>query len=343
MRPGVDAHALTFRAVCGPSWRGPARPGDGWARPRAPPPALRPALRPLQFVPLGVCDQVAQAKGPDYVVKNASFCVPCEAFGGKFHYEKSCVLVHLAGAAAYAAYALGARPQLAIGASTSAAAAWSYAALWASFACLLCSALYHAYCPNVHTAALLRPLDYLGIYLVISVAAAADLALGLGGLADVAWQAPADYALAPSALWLYFLARRCATCPSESWKQYGGECGAMGRYTHVDGPHSALRAAGSFVLSLMWIVACASVRATLSPAAFAMWLSSRVVALLLVVGGMCLDNVCPMPDGSEWAVERCTCQSWGCVMSAHAWWHVVSFVALAVGSAGSEVAITLEL
>lgn len=320
------------------------RPGHGWTRP----PNHRPKLR-FDLTAIGAPQSAAkELEFPNTYIIDQHCCrvpyiVMCNATenDSDYHVERASVYTHLLGVLIYAIY-LSLRSLTPAGQSEAPASDWSLLATWASFTCLACSTVYHTWSPHRFFSAVFRQFDYFGIYFAISAGATADVVLPLWSFRGAPWQTVSDYFIAGAILWLYFLYRRSTLTCAETMKEYfkSPKCAAVyARWSHVDLEHSALRAAGGLVLSLSWLLAAGGVASTLASNVALVYFLTRVSATLLVYSGMFLDNVLMYPNkNSNIDCKYPTC---GCVLDAHAIWHIISLVAMIVGTAGSDVAISL--
>ncbi|MGZ0213762.1 MAG: hemolysin III family protein [Actinomycetales bacterium] len=207
------------------------------------------------------------------------------------------------------------------------------------------SVLYHVFSTVPACAPHMRNIDHLAIYMSMGIASVADAALVTNGFADVPLQCALDPILATTALSAFFMARRYLLSDDETRTDVFEDSCQLGlyRFQHMDLEHAGLRTTGITVLLLLWVLLLPAAVANLSPGVLALHIVSRTLGSIMLMLGVFFDNTM-IPDkalaGKEAYWERtgvaCGCASkrGGCVMSAHAWWHVVALVAtiLLVGS-----------
>ena len=268
------------------------------------------------------------------------------------HVEKAAVFAHLFGTALYAlVYAPIRQACTPMGASTSTSARLGLAAIFGNALCLFLSSLYHVY-SSTAWAPFIRPLDYLGIYTSAALTTLGEVGIISSPSGGVAWQSYADPLLAAAFLWTFFAIRRFIVRASGDHVYYTPDDGCVfgfARRVYVDGAHSCLRACGSTLLVFSWIYVLAAPSPHISDADKRIFYGTRGIGTLLLTIGMAIDNVWARPDVLQdenfakfcsMRDQPCGCAGveyfGGCVANAHFWWHVVSLVAMIIGTAGTE-------
>ena len=195
--------------------------------------------------------------------------------------------------------------------------------------------------------ATMRNLDHLAIYMAGAIAAAADIALVTNDFEGVPAHALVDPLAAATCIGVYFGARRWLV-PSDETRayQFDQACSlGLFRVYHSDLEHAGLRMAGIVVLALVWIPLTPAAFYTLDPGIATLYFVTRVLNFVLLSAGVVFDNAY-LPDrgfveeGLD-VFRACACSSkrLGCVMNAHAWWHVFAVAAAIVLTASREYGV----
>lgn len=211
------------------------------------------------------------------------------------------------------------------------------------------SVVYHVYGTVPGCAGIVRNLDHIAIYVGLSAAAAADLSLVTNDFNSLPFQSIADPLAAATVLTVYFSARRFLVPHSETEEHMYADLCSLGlfRLQHSDLEHAGLRAAGSSALAFSWILMAPAAVVNLEPGVSAIWMVGAVLATLLLITGVVVDNFYYVDDAYATNSQRCfgacrSCNSTeiGCVMTSHAWWHIISFLSTSVLIAAREYGIS---
>lgn len=215
------------------------------------------------------------------------------------------------------------------------------------------SVLFHVYSTVVGCATVVRTLDYTAIYIAMAVSATADLALVTDDFRNVDTQTILDPTLAAFALVAYFLLHRVAVPSDETSDSVFDNASSRGlfRYFHSDLEHSELRTVGVGTITASWILMVPAAVESLEPVPAAVWIIGVASSTLLLAVGLLVDTAyaTDMAWGlSEQDARRCA-RWWacadkhrgGCLMTSHAWWHVISMISTTVMVAAREIAIQI--
>lgn len=213
------------------------------------------------------------------------------------------------------------------------------------------SAMYHVFSAVPGLAAYMRYADIVSIYMAMAVSCVADAALATNDFANVGAQTAIDPLLATTVLGAFFTVRRFLLPPDETRTDYFEDACQLGlyRFQHSDLEHAGLRTGGIVAIIVQWVLLLPAVFDNLSASVAALYLSGRVLGTAMLILGVLFDNA-QIPDralaGKEGYWNRtgaaCGCASkrLGCVMGAHAWWHVLALVATVILTASREYGIS---
>ena len=263
------------------------------------------------------------------------------------HLERFSAWAHIAGAVGFGVYAI-VRHSLdeAQTESETIASWWVTGAVWSLAATFAASSIYHCTTPSKRFATVTRQLDYLAIYLSIVFGGVSDLAVVTRGFDAVPWLTIVDVPIAAVLVGGFFLFRRLVLDEDETWESSTLGCSMNSIFfyrLHSDGFHSALRKSSSLLLSLSSV-------GLNTPALFsnAKEVAGSVIALQMsgfavLVIGMILDNLVVWPDlylkrGKQYGFPI-SCKPCGCVMNAHAIWHILAIVGAGLQVVAREVAL----
>ena len=271
---------------------------------------------------------------------------PRSLLGDYGHAERLTAWTHLVGAVVYVIYAI-LRPTVITREHTT-EETLATAATWASAFCFAASAVYHVTAPSERVSFFTRQLDYFGIYLAVATGAVADTAIATRGFLNTHLLSILDVPLAAVLVALFFLVRRASTPSSSTWASYMGEC-TLGlgllRRGHADGAHTGARQATSFVVAVAYFVTIPSIFSNFGTAQASIIVGIEVLAFVVVVLGMSLDNAVVWPDTTLAAGKGPQClasRRCGCALTSHALWHLFALVAAAKASAAREFALSLS-
>ena len=251
------------------------------------------------------------------------------------HYERLSFWTHIGGAAIFVAYAIVrhtlARDEGTVEGDLTTAAGWTIAAVF------LTSSVYHATAPDAHFAMVTRVLDYIAIYIGITVSTTADIAVATRGFSNVPYETIADLPLATALLVAFFVWRRWMLPIDETWtehqrkgnKKLDGCSLCLGLFSrgHCDGAHIHARQATSLLIFANFFMSAPTAFALLGSGVASVVLVLQVLGFVLVTFGMAIDRVLEFPDGLLLEQED-TCfacpSSCGGVMNSHAVWHIIA-------------------
>ena len=213
------------------------------------------------------------------------------------------------------------------------------------------SVMYHVFGTVPGAAGYMRNLDHLAIYVHMGVSGLADAALVTNDFEGVPAQCLLDPLLATSTLGTFFLIRRLLL-PQEETRtdQYEESCQlGLYRFVHSDLEHAGLRTGGTVALMFFWVLLLPAAVSNLSSPVVTIYVVGRVLGTVILFMGVIFDNAA-LPDralaGQETSWNRagvacgCASKELGCVMNAHAWWHVLSLVATIILTASREYGVS---
>jgi predicted membrane channel-forming protein YqfA (hemolysin III family) len=219
-------------------------------------------------------------------------------------------------------------------------------ATWAAVATsltFLSSTIYHVTSPDPRISMTTRQLDFLAIYLSISVSSVADLAAVTRGFVNVPLVSIVDVPIAATVVALFFAYRRYELdCDQTLMHEYSGCTFGVGllRRWHNDSDHTPLRQASSFAIASFYFTVTPSVLENSLDAWLILGLQAG--ALALIVAGMMLDNVSGWPDFSWHKGKKVPCTSFphlGCFVSSHGIWHVLAVLGAVMTAIAREWAV----
>ena len=256
--------------------------------------------------------------------------------GPSGHLERANAWTHVVAAVAFVAYAIARNSAFDTDSTTGLLSGIS---IVVSAVMFLVSALYHIFGTVARFAATMRNVDHAAIYFAIGASSLADASLSSDGFSSPStqWQTVADPVLASLVLIVYFSTRRFMIPSSETKENIyasSSSC-ALGlfRVRHSDLEHSSLRVAGAGALLSGWVLLAPSALSVLPPHVAPVWLVGTTFATLLMVFGTGFDGAETIDSAyAENRSQNCACASTrlGCVMTSHAWWHILSFVSVSV-------------
>lgn len=271
-----------------------------------------------------------------------------DVVGDEGHLERANAYTHLAAAVLFVAYSVA---RVWIVDHHSFASQLSGVAIAIAAFMFATSVMYHVFKTVPGCAHAVRNIDYLAIYMAMGIAGAADCALVTNDLQNVPFQCLLDPILATTVLGSYFSIRRMLVPSDETvWQQFEDSCQlGLFRFEHSDLEHAPLRTSGVTVLMTFWIFMLPAAMANLSVEVLVIYVLGRVVSSTLLLFGVLFDNTF-IPDkalaGREPYWDRagvacgCASKQLGCVMNAHAWWHVLALVATIILVASREYGIS---
>ena len=273
--------------------------------------------------------------------------------GPSGHYERMSFWIHFVGALVFLIYAIT-RSSLHIheervdGALTS-AAGYTIALVF------LTSSLYHCTAPDRNFAYVTRVLDYAAIYIGITVATTADIAVATRGFENVPYQTILDLPAAACFLIFFFAWRRWRLPGTLTWSPHEIETRAkdgclLGRglfsFGHRDLHHSQARQATSLLLFASYFMSVPAAFRVLGDGVANVIVALQAAAFVTVGLGMAIDRFFQWPDGLlvEGSMTCLACPSdgkpgWGTVCNSHAVWHLVALVSAALTCVSREYAL----
>ena len=268
------------------------------------------------------------------------------AFG---HYERLSFWTHIGGAVLFVAYAIArhavATNQDSVEGSLTTASGWTIACVF------LTSSIYHSTAPDAHFSMVTRVLDYIAIYIGITVSTTADIAVATRGFKNVPVETILDLPASAAILICFFIWRRWMLPLEETWgdhqhsvsKKEGCSLG-LGLFSrgHQDLQHMHARQATSLLIFANFFMSVPTAFALLGSQVAAVVLTLQIMGFVLVTFGMAIDRVLEFPDGLL-LEESGTCfacpQSCGAVLNSHAVWHIVAVLSAMCTVASREFAL----
>jgi hypothetical protein len=165
---------------------------------------------------------------------------------------------------------------------------------------------------------------------------------------DVPWQTTLDSVFVAVVVLCFFMYRRLVLPPEDTETAWGDCRLGLFRLSHADFEYSALRSSSYITLSFGFISLVPAALRNLPPLASGTLIVCNGISLTLLITGLLLDNVLIWPDKlyADAAKRRtqkpgllCHNTKCGCMMTAHAWWHVFSLASVLVLTIGREIAI----
>lgn len=269
------------------------------------------------------------------------------------HYERMSFWVHFIGALVFLVYSvtrssLHIHEQRVDGALTS-AAGYTIAAVF------LTSSLYHCTAPDRNFAYVTRVLDYAAIYIGITVATTADIAVATRGFENVPYQTILDLPAAACLLIFFFAWRRWRLPGALTWSPHEIETRAkdgclLGRglfsFGHRDLHHSQARQATSLLLFASYFMSVPAAFRVLGDGVANVIVALQVTAFVTVALGMAIDRFFQWPDGLlvEGSMTCLACPSdqspgWGTVCNSHSVWHLVALISAGLTCVSREYAL----
>lgn len=222
--------------------------------------------------------------------------------------------------------------------------AFSTAAAFAQAFTFFASSIYHLTAPDRMISKFTRQLDYLGIYIGLSVAFVADVGAATHGFQGIPTIAFVDVPLAVSIVAAFFAVRRYELSADDTEVLEYGDCTlgrGLFRRWHTDGLHAGLRQASSLTITLFYFTSTPSSWGFLGGTAYVV-LVLQLSAFGLVVLGMTLDYT-NFPDSLTHRTGRALpCTSFpicGCFIGAHGLWHLIAVAAAVLTAIARELAL----
>lgn len=267
------------------------------------------------------------------------------------HYERLSMITHLVGALLFIGYAI--LRQVNAGDHATVEGGLTTAAGWVTAGVFLTSSVYHATAPDPHFAYVTRVLDYIAIYVGITVSTSADIAVATRGFQYVAVETVVDLPLAAAIIIIFFVWRRWLTPLEETWEEHQHRVNAKKRADcslciglfsrgHCDGAHTHSRQATSLLIFANFFMSAPVAFALLGNEVASVVLALQIFGFVLVTFGMAIDRVLEWPD-SHLLEEEDTCfacpKTCGGVMNSHAVWHVIAILSAGCTVASREYAL----
>ncbi len=269
--------------------------------------------------------------------------------GPKGHYERLSFWSHFVGAFVFAIYATTrqvlARNDARLEGMMTSAAGWTISAVF------LTSSIYHFTAPDLRFAMVTRVLDYAAIYIGITVATTADIAVATRGFLNVPVQTILDLPLAASLLILFFVWRRSRLPGKSTWTPHeitarSRDGCLLGRglfsFGHRDLVHTQMRQATSLLLFANYFMSVPAAMVVLGNGVAQVVVSLQIVGFVAVTLGMAIDRVLEWPDGLlvEGSMTCLACpNTCGAVLNSHAVWHIVALLSAGLTVLSREYAL----
>ena len=265
------------------------------------------------------------------------------------HYERLSFWTHFVGAFVFAAYATG--RQIVVRDDARLAGGLTSAAAWTISLVFLTSSLYHCTAPDLNFAMVTRVLDYAAIYIGVTVATTADIAVATRGFVNVPAQTIADLPAAATLLIIFFVWRRSRLPGESTWTKHeitsrSKDGCLLGRglfsYGHRDLAHIQMRQSTSLLLFGSYFMVVPAAMDVLGHDVARVVLALQVSAFVTVALGMAIDRVFEFPDGNlvEGSMTCLACpNTCGAVLNSHALWHLIAMVSAGLTVASREYAL----
>jgi len=267
------------------------------------------------------------------------------------HYERLSFWTHVAGALLFIVYAI--LRQVNAGNNGSVEGGLTTASGWTIAAVFLTSSIYHGTAPDPHFSFVTRVLDYIAIYVGITVSTTADIAVATRGFQNVPVETVLDLPLAAGIIIAFFVWRRWLTPLDVTWEEHQhrvnakkrGDCSlCIGLFSrgHCDGAHTHSRQATSLLIFANFFMSAPTAFALLGRDVASVVLALQIIGFVLVVFGMAVDRVLEWPD-AHLIEEDETCfacpKTCGGAMNSHAVWHMIAALSAACTVASREFAL----
>lgn len=299
-----------------------------------------------------LCRKVAIRNDLDYRYRGT-------LFGPTGHLERCNVWTHLIATFFYLTYA-SFRPLTLQGTFYTISSTLAWVSAFSYAFTFFCSTFYHVCSVSSSLSVIGRIGDYLGIYISFAISFTLDLSLVSSNLKGVGWIPIADVWFAVFIVVAFFLVRRAVVPIKEERLPFFGERCSLGfaRFTLHDKEHAPFRSIFGVALILSFLLnTTASLQTGISYMTVT-YLTTRIVATLVILIGMALDNIVLYPDNylgvellqikptRRCSIFKCICYDnrhygLGCVMSAHSLWHILAFLAAVINTVGTEVIVVL--
>ena len=310
-------------------------------------------VQPGQWEPPAQGGQKCTREYDRYTVKRSEACyrVLCHnphpyadsLLGKNGHLERMNAWTHIFAAVLFGGYTL-LRPWVDVLDSSSLAGRSSAYALGVLTLTFATSVNFHVFGAVPAMSSTLRTLDHFAVVAGLAVANFADMALATLNFEGAPWQSLVDCILAGVLICLFFGVRRLVLSDEETRIEWGSCSMGLWRFQHSDMAHSGARGSTYVIMVTMYTMYLPAAVANLNLEALPFFFVATTVSLVLFVGGVLWDNLIVFPDeyyGTRYEVT-CHNRELGCVMSSHAWWHVMSVLASILLTAGREVALSYQ-
>ena len=242
---------------------------------------------------------------------------PNSLLGDYGHIERLSSWIHLVSGIGFMVYAI-VRP-FSITTEHTLAESFTTAAAGAVAFAFLSSTAYHITAPSKRLTYWTRQLDYIGIYVALSLGSVADYGIATRSFQNVSILSVIDGPLAATVTMIFFLSRRSLLPSDATWDTWLGGCtlsfGLM-RKGHIDLDQTGIRQATSFLITIAYFVTVPTVFNNFGTRNAITVLMLEFGCLALLIIGMFLDNTIAYPDkllsqgkGPKFLV----CKSCGCI------------------------------
>ena len=281
-----------------------------------------------------------------YDPKTACFRVLCvhdhpfktSLLGPTGHLERSSAWIHVLSSVGFAVYAL-IRPYQEGTDTHSYSGKLTQYSICASAIMFAVSVTYHVYCAIPGAAHYMRQLDHNAIILAIGIANLADASIASS---NFDWATPycvADVVVVVVVTVSYFTVRRFLVPPETTRVAWGSCALGLWRFQHSDREHGSYRVSAYIVVSAMFFLYIPGALKYVDDSAVAVYFVATSATFMLLVLGLVLDNVFVVPDRIYRKEFLCHSKKAGCIMTAHAWWHVIAVAAIVISTLGRELAL----
>lgn len=311
-------------------------------------------VQPNQWNPGPNASQQCKRDLDRYTVKGDEACwrVLCSnphpykdsLLGANGHLERMNAWTHIFAVVLFGSYTL-VRPWVDVLDSHSLAGRASAYALGVLTLTFATSVNFHIFGAVPNLSATFRTFDHFAVVCGLAVANFADMALATGNFEGVPWQTMVDPLLAGVMIAAYFGVRRVLLTECETRIDWGDCTLGLWRFQHSDMAHSGVRTGTYVIMVTMYTMYLPSAVRILDPSALPGFLVATTLSLVLFIFGVLWDNLVVFPDQYYGTRFEVTCHSseMGCVMTSHAWWHVLSVIASVCLVVGRELALSYQL
>ena len=270
------------------------------------------------------------------------------------HIERANAWTHVVGALAFALFSFLRAAMRGTFDSDSASGQLSAVSAAATVVTFAISTAYHSFAGVRTLSPAFRMLDHGIILTALAIASAADACVATLNFVGVQWQTVAEPFFVAAVLLVFFSYRRTVLDVEQTELAWGNCQIGLFRFMHTDLDSSSFRTSGYVAIGFLFVQLVPVTFANLRNDLAVVSVVANLVGLLLLTGGLVLDNIAIVPD--LWYQRRAQRPSagkgegpfdlWfhnrkcGCLCTAHAFWHVAALLATVVQAVGREYVIS---